>query len=159
MLKSRNYQNDTPPALSNRSLLRLLLLPLRSDDLAQHHHTVAIQEGDARQTLAVLEGVHHQRLLRREVALAISLDFSECGSSIFLPPVSLPIFQTIFETRQAARPQRTNPIGEYPTLISPGMSKTWICALKFPHAPRVVSFLYTITSPVRGMFCLSRPPC
>merc|ERR1739840_29660 len=43
---------------------------------------------------------------------AISLDFKECGSSIFLPPVSLPIFQTIFEIRQADRPQRTNPIGE-----------------------------------------------
>ena len=30
----------------------------------------------------------------------------------FLPPVSLPIFQRIFETRHAARPQRTKPIGE-----------------------------------------------
>merc|ERR1719311_828330 len=43
---------------------------------------------------------------------AISLDFNECGSSIFLPPVSLPIFQTILETRQAERPQRTKPMGE-----------------------------------------------
>merc|ERR1711904_459101 len=43
---------------------------------------------------------------------AISLDFKECGSSIFLPPVSLPIFQEIFEIRHAERPQRTKPIGE-----------------------------------------------
>merc|ERR1711879_757105 len=43
---------------------------------------------------------------------AISFDFKECGSSIFLPPVSLPIFQTSFEMRQADRPQRTKPIGE-----------------------------------------------
>merc|ERR1719422_2601055 len=55
---------------------------------------------------------------------AISLDFSEWGSSIFFPPVSLPIFHFSFEMRQAERPQRTKPMGEYPTLISFGMSKT-----------------------------------
>merc|ERR1711898_50551 len=49
---------------------------------------------------------------------AISFDLSEWGSSIFFPPVSLPIFHTSFDKRQAARPQRTNPIGEYPHLIS-----------------------------------------
>merc|ERR1712066_400708 len=43
---------------------------------------------------------------------AISFDFNECGSSIFLPPVSLPIFHFNLEMRQADRPQRTNPIGE-----------------------------------------------
>merc|ERR1711868_115668 len=43
---------------------------------------------------------------------AISLDFKECGSSIFFPPVSLPIFHTSFEIRQAERPQRTKPMGE-----------------------------------------------
>merc|ERR1719265_1541822 len=45
---------------------------------------------------------------------AISLDFSECGSSIFFPPVSFPIFHLSLEIRQADRPQRTKPIGEYP---------------------------------------------
>merc|ERR1712050_104790 len=53
---------------------------------------------------------------------AISFDLSECGSSIFFPPVSLPIFHLSFEMRQAARPVRTKPMGEYPTLISFGMS-------------------------------------
>merc|ERR1719171_1486996 len=43
---------------------------------------------------------------------AISLDFKEWGSSIFLPPVSFPIFHEILEMRQAARPHRTKPIGE-----------------------------------------------
>merc|ERR1719175_19084 len=43
---------------------------------------------------------------------AISLDFKECGSSIFLPPVSFPIFHLSFEMRHAERPQRTKPIGE-----------------------------------------------
>merc|ERR1719277_192567 len=43
---------------------------------------------------------------------AISLDLRECGSSIFLPPVSLPIFHLSFEILQAARPQRTKPMGE-----------------------------------------------
>merc|ERR1719438_68695 len=59
---------------------------------------------------------------------AISFDFREWGSSIFFPPVSLPIFHLSLEIRQADRPQRTKPIGEYPTLISFGISKTWICA-------------------------------
>merc|ERR1711978_210461 len=40
---------------------------------------------------------------------AISLDLSECGSSIFLPPVSLPIFHLSLEMRHADRPQRTKP--------------------------------------------------
>merc|ERR1719237_1543717 len=57
---------------------------------------------------------------------AISLDFSEWGSSIFFPPVSLPIFHFSLEMRQAARPHHTKPIGEFPTLISFGMSRTWI---------------------------------
>merc|ERR1712176_1718436 len=43
---------------------------------------------------------------------AVSLDFKECGSSIFLPPVSLPIFHLSLEMRHADLPQRTNPIGE-----------------------------------------------
>merc|ERR1719291_440921 len=43
---------------------------------------------------------------------AISLGFKEWGSSIFLPPVSLPIFQMSLEIRHADRPQRTKPIGE-----------------------------------------------
>merc|ERR1712203_1157386 len=88
---------------------------------------------------------------------AISLLFKLCGSSIFFPPVSLPIFHFNLEMRQAERPQRTKPIGEYPTLISFGMSSTWICASNSFVCPRVVSFLYTITSPDRGMLFLSRP--
>merc|ERR1711982_277059 len=36
---------------------------------------------------------------------AISLDFKECGSSIFLPPVSLPIFHFNLEIRHADLPQ------------------------------------------------------
>merc|ERR1719190_303026 len=43
---------------------------------------------------------------------AISFDLRECGSSIFLPPVSLPIFHLSLEMRHAERPHRTKPIGE-----------------------------------------------
>merc|ERR1712211_95375 len=43
---------------------------------------------------------------------AISLDFNEWGSSIFLPPVSFPIFHFNALIRQAERPHRTKPIGE-----------------------------------------------
>merc|ERR1719214_416340 len=38
-------------------------------DLAKHDNAVAVEEGDAGETLAVLEGVDHQRLLRGEVHL------------------------------------------------------------------------------------------
>merc|ERR1719389_138320 len=38
-------------------------------DLAKHDNAVAVEEGDAGETLAVLEGVHHQRLLRGEIHL------------------------------------------------------------------------------------------
>merc|ERR1712142_172231 len=88
---------------------------------------------------------------------AISLDLRECGSSIFFPPVSLPIFHLSLEMRQAERPQRTKPIGEYPTLISLGISSTWIWASNSRVWPSVVSFLYTMTTPDRGILFLSRP--
>merc|ERR1719473_2119748 len=74
-------------------------------------------------------------------ACAISLDFRAWGSSIFFPPVSLPIFHFSLVIRQAARPHRTKPIGLYPTLISPGMSSTWICASNSAVCVKVVSFL------------------
>merc|ERR1712048_1484165 len=43
---------------------------------------------------------------------AISLDLRECGSSIFLPPVSLPIFHFSLLMRHAERPHLTKPMGE-----------------------------------------------
>merc|ERR1712182_145 len=46
-----------------------LLLPLARHHLPKHHHAVAIHEGHAREALAVLEGVAHERLLRLERAL------------------------------------------------------------------------------------------
>merc|ERR1719409_1648759 len=50
-------------------LLRALDLVHLLHDLPKHDHTVAIEESDAGQTLAVLEGVDHERLLRGEVHL------------------------------------------------------------------------------------------
>merc|ERR1712226_589473 len=47
----------------------LVVLPLARDDLAKHHHAVAIHESDARKALAILERVADQRLLRCEAAL------------------------------------------------------------------------------------------
>ena len=52
-------------------LLRALDLVHLLHDLPKHDHTVAIEESDAGQTLAVLEGVNHQRLLGGEVHLTI----------------------------------------------------------------------------------------
>merc|ERR1712186_149091 len=47
-----------------------LFLALAGDDLAKHHHTIAIHEGNAREALAILEGVADQWLLRLEAALS-----------------------------------------------------------------------------------------
>merc|ERR1711976_1145315 len=47
-----------------------LLLALARDHLAKHHYAVAVHESHARQTLAILEGVAHERLLRLEAALS-----------------------------------------------------------------------------------------
>merc|ERR1711972_757590 len=46
-----------------------LLLSLTRHDLAKHHHSVSIHEGNARQALAILECVAHERLLWLEAAL------------------------------------------------------------------------------------------
>merc|ERR1719480_336194 len=64
----------TPPlSLPEGSLLfptgPCVVLLLAGDDLPQHHAAVAVQEGHAREALAVLEGVADQRLLRLEAAL------------------------------------------------------------------------------------------
>ena len=50
-------------------LLRALDLVHLLHDLAKHDNAVAVEEGNAGETLAVLEGVDHQRLLRGEVHL------------------------------------------------------------------------------------------
>merc|ERR1719401_1342319 len=46
-----------------------LLLALAGDNLPQHHDTIAVHEGHTGESLAVLEGVAHQWLLRLEGAL------------------------------------------------------------------------------------------
>merc|ERR1719409_1769934 len=53
--------------LATRTSIGLLL---DSGNLAQHDDTVAVHERDARKTLAVLEAVAHERLLRLEAALS-----------------------------------------------------------------------------------------
>merc|ERR1712087_635074 len=58
---------------------RCLLLALAGDDLAQHDHTVAIHECHTRQALAILEGVAHQWLLRREAALGHLIGLQRVG--------------------------------------------------------------------------------
>merc|ERR1712072_1229013 len=85
------------------------LLALAGHNLSKHHNTVAIHEGNAREALASLECISHKWLRGWNEHWAISFDFRACGSSIFLPPVSLPIFHLSAAIRQAERPHRTNP--------------------------------------------------
>merc|ERR1719439_305389 len=49
-----------------RLLRRHVLLVLELGDLAKHDGGVAVEEGDAREALAVLERIHDERLLRHE---------------------------------------------------------------------------------------------
>ena len=46
-----------------------ILLAHAGNDLARHHHAVAVHEGHLRESLAVLKGVAHEGLLRLEAAL------------------------------------------------------------------------------------------
>merc|ERR1712228_729152 len=71
----RNELHQQPAAAraSQPSLLlaagRALFLTLARDHLAKHHHAVTVHEGDAREALAILEGVADERLLRLKAAL------------------------------------------------------------------------------------------
>ena len=51
-------------------LLRALDLVRLLHDLSEHNNAVAVEESNARETLAVLERVDHKRLLRGKVHLA-----------------------------------------------------------------------------------------
>merc|ERR1719359_622599 len=65
-IAARITRSKTPSRLlllGGFDLVRLL------HDLPKHHHAVAVEESDAGETLAVLERVDHQRLLRGEVHL------------------------------------------------------------------------------------------
>merc|ERR1711964_758132 len=75
----------TASTLKGCSLLGLLFLPLRRDNLPKHDHAVAIQEGDARQTFAVLKSVDHERLLRHKVALSHLVGLQRVWVLHFLP--------------------------------------------------------------------------
>merc|ERR1712176_1109551 len=76
------------PIYEMRSLLlaagTALLLSLAGDNLAKHHHTVAVHERDAGQALAILEGVAHQGLLWLEAALSHLVGLQGVGVLHFL---------------------------------------------------------------------------
>merc|ERR1719163_2208087 len=78
-----------------------LLLPLASHDLSKHHHAVAVQEGDTRETLAVLETVAHERLLWLEGALSHLVRFQRVG--IFHLLAACLLAHLPLEARDAAR--------------------------------------------------------
>merc|ERR1719446_1984822 len=93
-------------------LLRVLDLINLLHDLAKHDDTIAVQERNARKTLAVLERVDDERLLRSEVHLGHLVRLERMRILHLLAASLLAIFQFIFAMRHAERPQRTKPIGE-----------------------------------------------
>ena len=74
--------------------------------------TISSNPWCCRRALAILEVVAHEGLLRLEAALCHPIGLQRVRVLQFLQPVSLPIFHSSAEIRQAARPQRMNPIGE-----------------------------------------------
>merc|ERR1739845_40908 len=71
---------------------RTLFLTLTAHDLAQHHHAVAIHEGDTRETLAVLESIADQRLLGLEGAFGHLVGLQRVGFFHFFPACLFPHF-------------------------------------------------------------------
>merc|ERR1712232_1419850 len=65
----RSDMYETYLFLLAASTCDVVLLRAR-DNLAKHHHTIAIHEGNTRETLAILECVCDQGLLRLEKALS-----------------------------------------------------------------------------------------
>mmetsp|Transcript_81691 Transcript_81691/g.218669 ORF Transcript_81691/g.218669 Transcript_81691/m.218669 type:complete len:492 (+) Transcript_81691:45-1520(+) len=79
-------------------------------DLAQHDGTIAIQESNAGQPLAVLEGVHHQRLHRAEHDLSHLVGLQRMGLRHLLASgllANLPV-QPRNSARRAPAPHETN---------------------------------------------------
>lgn len=89
-----------------------------------------LHDGNTAETLAVLEDVDNQRLLRLEHQLqaafsttryagrltsAMSLALRNGGFSIFTPPVSLPIFHEMLVNFTAEWAVRMYAMGQYPT--------------------------------------------
>merc|ERR1712060_394463 len=105
---------------SNKNRLSYFFLPplspssLRSQEITLPSMTTPLPSIKAtRESPSQFLKVSHTRgCCGWKLHCAISLDLSECGSSIFLPPVSLPIFHFSLLIRHAERPQRTKPIGE-----------------------------------------------
>merc|ERR1711907_695757 len=61
-----------------------ILLLFTRDDLPEHHDTVAVHEGDTRETLAVFEAVTNQWLLRLECTLCHLVGFQSMRVLHFL---------------------------------------------------------------------------
>merc|ERR1712216_509432 len=92
-------------------LRRHVLLVHQAGDLAKHDSGVAVEERDAGEALAVLEGVDDERLLGHEDDLRHLVRLERVGVLHLMPPVSLPTLKSKPVARQAERPQRTKPIG------------------------------------------------
>merc|ERR1719230_591063 len=78
-----------------------LLFPFASHDLSKHYHAVAVQECDARKTLAVFEAVAHKRLLWLKGTLSHFVRLQRMGIFHFFPTSLLPHLP--LEPRDTAR--------------------------------------------------------
>merc|ERR1719198_1879573 len=91
---------------------RHVLLVDERGHLTKHDSGVAVEEGMRESPSQFLNESTTRGCCGTKTTWAISFDLSECGFSIFLPPVSLPTLKSKPVARQAERPQRTKPMGE-----------------------------------------------
>merc|ERR1719411_1743348 len=110
----RQRSNIPPTAQSHFFLPPAPASSLRSHEMTLPNMTTPLPSMKAtrERPSQFLKVSHTSGCCGAKLHCAISLDFSECGSSIFLPPVSFPIFHFNFEMRHADRPHRTKPMGE-----------------------------------------------
>merc|ERR1712083_1282275 len=83
--RSNRLYNDGRVSLLLATSATTLLPPLARDHLSEHNHTVPIHECNARQALAILEGIAHKRLLRHEAALGHLVRLQGMGLLHFFP--------------------------------------------------------------------------
>merc|ERR1719145_250394 len=110
---------QNPSGVSQRPAAHFFLPPAAPSSLRSHETTLPnittpfpSMKATRERPSQFLKVSHTSGCCGTKLHCAISLDLSECGSSIFFPPVSLPIFHLSLEMRHADLPQRTKPMGE-----------------------------------------------
>merc|ERR1711964_410094 len=134
-----------------------VLLPLARDDLAKHHHAVAIHEGNPREALAILEGIADERLLRLEAALGHLVRLQRMRLLHFLAACLLAHLPLELGDPAGCPTAAHESDGRIAHLDLVGDVQDLDLRVELARLSQSRVLLETMTSPERGMFCLSKP--